>query len=718
MKGFQRQILVSCTILSVFAIGLLHATEEDELESTSLVDDFINTVKTLSAAEDLSKAKTQKLNARDMKAGKTSSGKYKPYMGNRPYNSGANDKYPYNYNVKTASGTYDPNQFSQIVLGGYSSKKKAGSYESIYDFKVADEFCPAKSYKAYCDPQRRFRTLDGTCNNLAYPLWGAENTEFIRYVKPNYPDNMGALSNTGYSGKAKAHPRAVAKDIFAPHPTKSVWSNFIVTYGQAISHDLTGTLAYPKEGKTYKQCDCNYKMSGSPYDDCVIFPAVPYDNWYNQNGKRCTSFMRSIASYVDQYCGLHHREQINARTAYLDLSTIYSEHPNTRSYIYGGLKVSKNAYGETIPGLKDPRLCNNYSRGKAWKIMITADHEAEQNIWLLGVETIWIRHHNMIANELYRLNPKWNDERLFQEARKINIAIYQHIAYMEYLPNTIGVDLQRYYDLEPLTWGYYRGYDKNLENSVYNGFATAAFRHHYLVNNDHCYMDTDYKKVSCSDVGKGMANSTQACDSLDATIRGGIASHSYHIYPQMSWIMNNQLMGHADSISATNIYRGRDHGLQPYVKYREFCGLGRAYSFHDLKEIPAYKRAELARVYNNRVEDLDLWVGGAAEMPVRDGMIGPTFSCLVAKQFKRTKRGDWFHYENANGVSGFTPDQLNMIRKSTLASVVCATVRITKVVKWPFLWQDPVKNPMYDCKQLQYLDLSLWRDNYRNNYIK
>lgn len=34
----------------------------------------------------------------------------------------------------------------------------------------------------------KYRTIDGTCNNLKYPTWGAANTKYGRLVRPKYAD--------------------------------------------------------------------------------------------------------------------------------------------------------------------------------------------------------------------------------------------------------------------------------------------------------------------------------------------------------------------------------------------------------------------------------------------------------------------------------------------------------------------------------------------------
>jgi len=70
--------------------------------------------------------------------------------------------------------------------------------------------------------------------------------------------------------------------------------------------------------------------------------------------------------------------------------------------------------------------------------IVLGDSRANQNLGIALFQNIFLRFHNIVAYQLYRFNPFWCDEEIYQETRRIIIAVIQHITYSHYLPILLG----------------------------------------------------------------------------------------------------------------------------------------------------------------------------------------------------------------------------------------------------------------------------------------
>jgi peroxidase len=70
-------------------------------------------------------------------------------------------------------------------------------------------------------------------------------------------------------------------------------------------------------------------------------------------------------------------------------------------------------------------------------------------------------------------------------------------------------------------------------------------------------------------------------------------------------------------------------------------------------------------------EDVDLTVGASLEAHVSGALAGPTFLCILTEQFYRTRVGDRYFFERGDNDIAFSREQLNEIRKSSMARLFC-----------------------------------------------
>lgn len=54
------------------------------------------------------------------------------------------------------------------------------------------------------------------------------------------------------------------------------------------------------------------------------------------------------------------------------------------------------------------------------------------------------------------------------------------------------------------------------------------------------------------------------------------------------------------------------------------------------------------------MHDIDLFTGGTSESYVPDGVVGPTFACIIGIQFYHLKYGDRYYFEHHGESGSFT----------------------------------------------------------------
>lgn len=185
---------------------------------------------------------------------------------------------------------------------------------------------------------------------------------------------------------------------------------------------------------------------------------------------------------------------MNLVTSFLDLSLTYGnsrrEQAELRTFKNGQLKAGGDRYGrESLPksphGQKDQCVTN-----KSGHCFSAGDNRVNQYPGLTAMHTLAQRRHNYHARALQRVNPQWSDERLFQEARRLNIAQFQHITYEEYLPLVFGPTLSAYYSLQSPARSYrgyngpaYTKYEPYTDPTTWNDYSAAACRYgHSQIN--------------------------------------------------------------------------------------------------------------------------------------------------------------------------------------------------------------------------------------------
>ncbi|CAO4364886.1 unnamed protein product [Caenorhabditis nigoni] len=536
-----------------------------------------------------------------------------------------------------------------------------------------------------------YRTLDGTCNNMkGEPLRGASYRPYTRLLPTIYDNEVSEPVGSLFTD-ARPSPREITRKLTSSQASVESpdYNALIMQFGQFISHDMAKTTLVPSS-----KCNVCQNITSR----CMAVP-ITFDD-ANANFRQAQCIRVSRSSPICGSGNLKPRQQLNENTGYIDASPIYgsSVHDSKkfRDGTSGFLKLPMFNGNAFLPF--DQNKCRN--RAQCSVIFTAGDSRVNLFVGLSAWHTIFTKEHNRLVTAFKRLNPHWDGERLYQEARKVVGAQVQAIVYREWLPKVLGASFAT-------VVGDYRGYDSDVDSTVANEFTSAAFRFgHGMIQEFYQRLDTSFRNISFGALAfqKGTLHSDVLVNEggVDPLIRG-MFSQNVKRPQRVTTTVTENMFGSTD-LSTINIQRGRDHGHPAYVKYRELCGMGSAFNFEHLSReiLNTGTRNKLQEIYGS-VDKIDLWVGALLEDPIIRGLVGPTVACIIGPQFKRTRDGDRFYYENP-GI--FSRRQLVEIRKSSLSRIICDnTNTISTIPREAFR-----VGHMVPCSQIPSMDLNQWRD--------
>uniref|UniRef100_A0A2K5PJ76 Thyroid peroxidase n=1 Tax=Cebus imitator TaxID=2715852 RepID=A0A2K5PJ76_CEBIM len=289
----------------------------------------------------------------------------------------------------------------------------------------------------------------------------------------------------------------------------------------------------------------------------------------------------------------------------------------------------------------------------------------------------------------------------------------QIITLRDYVPRILGPEAFREHV------GPYEGYDSTANPTVSNVFSTAAFRFghatiHPRVRRLDAYFQ-EHPDLPTLWLHEAFFSPWTLLrgGGLDPLVRGLLAKPAK--LQLQDQLMNEELTERLFMLSnsstldlaSINLQRGRDHGLPGYNAWREFCGLPRLETPADLHMAIASRSvaAKILDLYKHP-DNIDVWLGGLAENFLPGARTGPLFACLIGKQMKALRDGDWFWWENSHV---FTDAQRHELEKHSLSRVICDNTGLTRVPVDAFQ-VGKFPEDFQPCDSIPGMSLEAWRE--------
>lgn len=498
----------------------------------------------------------------------------------------------------------------------------------------------------------RFRTFDGTYNDLRYPEMGKANARFGRNFPLDrvYPDTAHLMTPSPRTISRQLLTRQTFQPVEVLNLLAAAWVQFQV-------HDWF----VHKQGEERNSHEI-------PLDEDDPWP-------HGAMRVRPTGAESSGNGRPPTYANLN--------SHWWDASQVYGDTETKaqklRTGFDGKMKIGDSALlpldteGVELTGFRDN-----------WWIGLSMLH------------ALFVSEHNAICDRLKLDYPSWGDEELFQQGRLINAALIAKIHTVEWTPAILPhPTLQTAMDIN---WEGVTGEDLQEvflflnESEILGGIMGSPTDHHgvpYSLTEEfvavyrmHPLMPDEFHFHSIA-TGRALGTHTlpevslgntrnimERYDLRDLLYSFGIAHpgalrlHNYPRHLQSLQLPNGRYI----DLAAVDILRDRERGVPRYNEFRELLRMDRAKSFEELTDDPVLA-AQIKAVYGGDIDQVDLMVGMFAEPLIEGfGFSETAFRIFILMASRRLKSDRFFTSDFTE--ERYTKPGLQWIRDNTMVTVL------------------------------------------------
>jgi hypothetical protein len=499
------------------------------------------------------------------------------------------------------------------------------------------------------------RTSDGTYNDLACPRMGGAGLRFGRNVplSETFPD----VANMMNPSPRRVSLELLTRTTFQPAKILNVlaaaWIQFQV-------HDWF----VHKKGSWAHTHEIPVDDGDTWHERPMRVPKTPADPPKAPNSTRPPAY-------------------INENTHWWDGSQVYGSTPASQTSLRAGRdgKVLVSPSGRLGVDPVTGREITGFTEN-GW-------------VGLSLLHALFALEHNSICDLLRKHNTKWDDERLFQQARLVTAALLAKIHTVEWstaiLPrDIISTGLRT-------NWHGLLGKLQNVITAINNndylgGIPGSPTDHHgtpYSLTEEfvsvyrmHTLMPDDYTIRSASNdavLGQfelpelsgrrgvdllARFNPVDLLYSFGTAYPGAVRLHNFPRTLQ-NLVQDN---GERFDLGTIDILRDRERGVPRYNQFRRLLHKSPVKSFEELTDVPPWA-AEIERVYGGDLEKVDTMVGMMAEpLPEGMGFSETAFRVFLLMASRRLKSDRFLSKDYRPEI--YTKPGIDWVEETTMIDVI------------------------------------------------